>query len=290
MKKITYLLFTFILLTSTAYAWTQDEDMLGTFYDISYSEMFTKISAEPAVGRQCQSNGIRFEYRDGDTQCFGDNDFSDRTISNALFISATGADENDCFIDSGKDIHGVMSVAIAKTTKWNNRGVSAFGGVALQAGSGVATNEFWAGQPVWSTAPASQLVGVFAVVNPAYAPCGNKDYTALQCINACDNQAQNVIAAHGNFNTGINLIGVNAAWAGIRMPRTIKGSLIEYQDGAHTSFVNEEFNFVKNSRTIATITPEPMKDTDVVTIGWLRKNGLLDKKPIQTYNPYWDAY
>lgn len=287
MKKTAIISLALLLLTTAAYGWSQDKDMLGTFYNTSYSEVNTQIIAEQAIGRQCQSNGFRVEYRDPDSQCFGHDDVTDRTISNALFISATGTNEHGHFVESGKDIHGVMAVAIAKTTKWNNRGVSAFGGVALQAGSGVATNEFWAGQPEWSTAPASQLVGVFAVVNPAYADCGDRDYTALQCVNASDKQAQNCISAHGDFNTGINLMGVDAAWAGIRMSRSIAGSIIEYQDGAHTSFVDEEFTFVKDSRTIATVTATPMKDTDVVTIGWLRAQGLLDPKEKPVYDSYW---
>jgi len=219
------------------------------FYQISTSGVhFYYENTEPIDVPLNQTNGVLIEYRDPDTQRF-----SERTISNGLYIAASGTDADGNFVDSGKVIQGVMCVAIAKTTKWDDRGVSAFGGTALQLGSGVATNEFWAVQPEYATEKAKQLVGVFAVVSPCYRDCGINDYTALHCLNTGTKQAQTGISVAGNFNQGIDMSRAYITNAGIRMAQTIKGSRIEYGNNTYTYFDGTAFVFVINGREVRRI-------------------------------------
>ena len=264
-----------LCISSISYAWDLSSYFPGQFYESCYSEQINQYIVPPAFSGRQQSNGILIDYRDGDTQLFGHNEGTDRTISSALYISATGTDEKGDIVNSAKDIHGVMAYAIAQTIGWDARGVMAFGGSSVQAGSGVGTNEFWAVQPVWSVAKAKQLAGVIAVVKPDYADCGDNQYFALLGINAGSKQAQTCLFGAGNFNDGIDLRSTDVARAGIRMSRSPQGSIIEYADNCYSFYVGGTFYFVVNGKQVARIKEYPTENNDVVTIGYLKAHGLI---------------
>jgi len=248
----------------------------GNFYLNSYAGSFEKYKNTLITQEgQEEKSGKFIEYNDPDTKVVGYDETTDRTISNGLTVIASGTDDNGQFVEGGKDLHGVFSRSLAKTTKWASRGVSAFAGSAHQYGSGVATNEFFAIQEPDSVDKASQLVGVIAAVSPNYADCGNSPYNAIEAANVGIKDAHTCFKGYGNFKIGLDLTGIPIKYAGILMSRTTQGSIIDYDTNCYTYYAGKSYRFVIDGVQVASISKNPVNDSDVVTIGFLREKGLI---------------
>ncbi|MCH6203443.1 hypothetical protein L3V16_06260 [Brucella ciceri] len=246
--------------TSSLYAYGANNGwFLG--YDLKGGMSFKVYQSENVMdtgGPGAFRDGFYVQHVDGDTTDYGTP--QRRVISNGARVLANGKYTNSGGWESQtKDIVALDAHAIGRITGWDDRGVSGIAAGAIQYGSGIASNEFAAENSVYANEQSTSMAAVQAILRPhkgaadathkyrAVLASNTQGYEATAAFEAYSAAHPTDPARNGAFKIGLELGGVNATEAGIRMPRTgLNGGLIDYDANDYSRYdrTANRFDFV----------------------------------------------
>lgn len=246
--------------TSSLYAYGANNGwFLG--YDLKGGMSFKVYQSENVMdtgGPGAFRDGFYVQHVDGDTTDYGTP--QRRVISSGARVLANGKYTNTGGWEAQtKDIVALDAHAIGRITGWDDRGVSGVAAGAIQYGSGIASNEFAAENSVYADEQSTSMAAVQAILRPhkgaadathkyrAVLASNTQGYEATAAFEAYSAAHPTEPARNGAFKIGLELAGVNATEAGIRMPRTgSNGGLIDYDANDYSRYdrTANRFDFV----------------------------------------------
>lgn len=252
--------------TSSLYAYGANNGwFLG--YDLKGGMTFKVYQSENVMdtgGPGAFRDGFYVQHVDGDTTDYGTP--QRRVISNGARVLANGKYTNSGGWEAQtKDIVALDAHAIGRITGWDDRGVSGVAAGAIQYGSGIASNEFAAENSVYANEQSTSMAAVQAILRPhkgaadathkyrAVLASNTQGYEATAAFEAYSAAHPTDPARNGAFKIGLELGGVNATEAGIRMPRTgLNGGLIDYDANDYSRYdrTANRFDFVIGSNFV----------------------------------------
>lgn len=194
--------------------------------------------------------GIRdaffFQHRDFDTTNYT---AIGQKVSNGIRSIMTGAWNGSDFQTQYKDLIAGEFTSVGKIG-WNARGVSGVLGSAIQYGTGIASNEFWASNPAGGSQSVS-MAAVQAVINPGVASAdGSHASYSVLANNVATNNATAAFGVSGKYVSTVDLSNAVVTDAAIILPPTTnQGTIIDYGSDNYTLFdrtYNLAFEWVVN--------------------------------------------